>query len=70
VNEEELKEIEIGKIVEENISTKNIPYKEILSDWAVWILLFAFFSDEIGFQFYTQMGPYYLNKVNGPIKLS
>ncbi|KAF7638670.1 MFS domain-containing protein [Meloidogyne graminicola] len=52
ISENELKQIEF----------ENIPYYEIITDWSIWLLIMAFISDEIAFQLFTEMGPYYLNK--------
>uniref|UniRef100_A0A1I8AZA2 MFS domain-containing protein n=1 Tax=Meloidogyne hapla TaxID=6305 RepID=A0A1I8AZA2_MELHA len=69
ISEIELKQIEFGKTnlekERENKNQKPPPYYQILTDWTIWLLLMAFFSDEIAFQFFTEMGPYYLNKVLG-----
>lgn len=65
VNKEELQQIQLDKTEDATEKEGPVPYRAILSDWAVWLLLIAFFSDELGFQIYTQLGPYYLNKVLG-----
>ncbi|KAF7640463.1 hypothetical protein Mgra_00000284 [Meloidogyne graminicola] len=50
---------------EETIKKENIPYKDILTDCIVWLVLFTYLSDEIGFEMLGQFGPTYLNRVLG-----
>lgn len=45
--------------------TLNVPYRQMLTDPIMWIVLFTFWSDELGFLIFTQYGPIYLNRVLG-----
>uniref|UniRef100_A0A914MIG9 Major facilitator superfamily (MFS) profile domain-containing protein n=1 Tax=Meloidogyne incognita TaxID=6306 RepID=A0A914MIG9_MELIC len=71
ISEVELKQIEFGKTEKETKENKNKkqqqkpPYFKILTDWTIWLLFLGFFCDEIAFQFISELGPYYLNKVLG-----
>uniref|UniRef100_A0A1I8AX10 MFS domain-containing protein n=1 Tax=Meloidogyne hapla TaxID=6305 RepID=A0A1I8AX10_MELHA len=50
---------------EETSRSQPIPYKAILSDCVVWLVLLTYWSDEIGFEMLGQFGPTYLNRVLG-----
>lgn len=41
----------------------SVPYRTILRDYVVWVVLMTYWSDEIGFEMLGQFGPIYLNRV-------
>ena len=45
-----------------------VPYRQILTDPIMWIVLFTFWSDELGFLIFSQYGPIYLNKAKFQIE--
>ena len=54
---------------EETSRTQPVPYKVILADCIVWLVLFTYWSDEIGFEMLGQFGPTYLNRVRVFVKI-
>uniref|UniRef100_A0A915MK61 Uncharacterized protein n=1 Tax=Meloidogyne javanica TaxID=6303 RepID=A0A915MK61_MELJA len=50
---------------EETSKNQSIPYKSIIGDCVVWLVLLTYWSDEIGFEMLGQFGPTYLNRVLG-----
>lgn len=42
-----------------------VPYRHILHDCVVWLVLLTYWSDEIGYELLGQFGPTYLNRVLG-----
>nr|CAD2206201.1 unnamed protein product [Meloidogyne enterolobii] len=48
---------------EETSKNLAIPYKKIIGDCVVWLVLLTYWSDEIGFEMLGQFGPTYLNRV-------
>lgn len=41
-----------------------VPYRHILHDCVVWLVLLTYWSDEIGYELLGQFGPTYLNRVS------
>ncbi|CAD5210865.1 unnamed protein product [Bursaphelenchus xylophilus] len=67
VSEKELKTLQKNKLVLIGADNDNhkIPYKEILTDRSVIGILLSLFGATLGFQFFYQYGPVYLNQVQG-----
>lgn len=60
---EELAALSLEEIAVDKNQQQQIPYKQILGDLVVWLVLLTYWSDEIGFELLGQFGPTYLNRV-------
>ncbi|KAI1724004.1 major facilitator superfamily domain-containing protein [Ditylenchus destructor] len=67
ITEKELKTIQRGKVMSKKSLrvVEKVPYTSIIKDPIVWVTLYAFFGDELGYQIFQQYGPIFLNKAHG-----